>query len=416
MTSIAPTIKSERLKNLLAGINQFGLNPVTGGFNRIGFSQSDFDAREWLSAQMKGDGLSVTSDDAGNLFGRYGRSDRPCIMAGSHTDTVPEGGAFDGALGVSVALECARCLIEHDIEPDFPLVVVSTSEEEGRFGGMLGSQTISGQLAPGWVRSAVDAEGFSLLNGMAHHGLDPDALPDAAWPEGSIRAFLELHIEQGPVLETEQLSVGIVEAISGVCNLAVTLTGVANHSGTTPMTMRADAFAGLSMVGSAIPDVIDRVGTDHSRVTIGKVEIRPNFPHTVPGVAEFMVNIRDNSAAVMADLRREIETAIKLASKSHGLSYRIKDQSYLPPDSLDPALRALLQEEASRLGLSHKVMPSGAGHDAQTIQAFCPSGLIFVPSHKGISHSPEEWTDWEHIEKGAQLMLNAILRLTQEGL
>ena len=295
MSDISPTINSERLKRLFDSINKFGLNVETGGYNRIGFSQSDLSVRKWFTEQMTEAGLTVHADAAGNLFGRLGDADKPCIMAGSHLDTVPEGGAFDGALGVAVALECARSIKDAGIKLTIPLVVVATSEEEGRFGGMLGSQTISGQLPPGWVETAADAEGVTLREAMTAQGYAPEALADAAWQKGSIRSFLELHIEQGPVLEGEKLSVGIVEGISGVLVLGVNLKGEANHSGTTPMHLRADAFTGLATIGAAISGVIDRLGGDQSRITIGKVDIKPNFPHTIPGEADFTIIIRDTS-------------------------------------------------------------------------------------------------------------------------
>ncbi|SNY92980.1 N-carbamoyl-L-amino-acid hydrolase [Cohaesibacter sp. ES.047] len=413
MTSSEVQIRPDRLKTLLDGINKFGFNRQTGGYNRVGFSDMDIAVRSWFREQMKESGLDVSVDAAGNLFGRLGTSGKPCVMIGSHLDTVPEGGAFDGALGAAIGLECVRSLKDHGIEPDFPVVAVATSEEEGRFGGMLGSQTISGQLAPGWVEMASDADGVSLVEAMAAQGYSADTLREAAWPNGSIRAFLELHIEQGPVLESEQLSIGIVESISGVLVLGVSLEGTANHSGTTPMPLRADAFAGLAEVGVAIPTIIKDIGTDQSRVTIGKVDLSPNFPHTIPGRADFTIIIRDTSAEVMATLRSHIEASITDAAARNSLKASIEERSYLPPESLDGSVRQVLLEETKRLGYSHTVMPSGAGHDAQTMQAFCPSGLVFVPSRNGISHAPEEWTDWTDIEKGAQVMLNAVLRLSK---
>ena len=415
MADTTPKINSERLKRLFDSINKFGLNVETGGYNRIGFSDADMAARKWLTQQMQEDGLVVHSDAAGNLFGRMGASEKPCVMAGSHLDTVPEGGAFDGALGVAVAMECARCLKDADITPVVPFVVVATSEEEGRFGGMLGSQTISGQLPSGWVETTTDAEGVKLTQAMTAQGLDPAALEDARWPDGSIKAFLEMHIEQGPVLESENHAVGIVDGISGVLVLAVNLKGEANHSGTTPMHLRADAFIGLATIGAAIQGVIERLGGDQSRITIGKVNIKPNFPHTIPGEAEFTIIIRDTSAEIMANLRKAIETVVQTVSERNNLTFSMSERSHLPPEELSADIRKGFVQEAENRGLSYKVMPSGAGHDAQTMQAFCPSGLIFVPSRKGVSHAPEEWTEWADIQKGAQLMLDMVVRLTKKA-
>ncbi|MCO6186627.1 Zn-dependent hydrolase [Rhizobium sp. L1K21] len=404
-------INSGRLKALLGGINTFGLNAETGGFNRVGFSDADMAVRQWFCDQMRADGLDVSMDSVGNLFGRMGPQGGPCIMAGSHLDTVPEGGAFDGALGAAVALECARSIRDAGMNLKTPLVVAATSEEEGRFGGMLGSQAISGQIADGWLESAADADGVLLSDAMRAQGFEPSCAGEAAWKPGSIKAFLELHIEQGPVLEGEKLAVGVVEGISGILVLGVRFEGIANHSGTTPMNMRADAFVGLAEVGSSIAGIIERAGTEQSRVTVGKVELSPNFPHTIAGSSEFTIIIRDTSESVMKSLRREIETSIASAAAHNNLKVKIEARSFLPPQTLDLNIREAFLAEAEALGLSHRVMPSGAGHDAQTMQAFCPAGLIFVPSRNGVSHAPQEWTDWADIEKGAQLMLNTIVRL-----
>nr|WP_321463601.1 Zn-dependent hydrolase [uncultured Cohaesibacter sp.] len=412
MSDLSLKINAKRLKQLFDSINKFGLNVETGGYNRIGFSDPDMALRRWFLQEMKKDGLSVHEDAVGNVFGRLGEADKACIMAGSHLDTVPEGGAFDGALGVAVALECARCLKDADIKPTIPLVVVATSEEEGRFGGMLGSQAISGQCQPDGLDKATDADGIRLVDAMKAQKLDPDKLADAAWTKDSIKAFLEMHIEQGPVLESEQHAVGIVEGISGVLVLNVTLKGEANHSGTTPMHLRADAFTGLATIGAAIAGVIDRIGSDQSRITIGKVEIRPNFPHTIPGEAEFTIIIRDTSAELMSRLRTAMETVVETVANRNNLSFSISERSYLPPQDLDQDIKQAFVEEAEQSALSYRLMPSGAGHDAQTMQAFCPSGLIFVPSRKGISHAPQEWTEWADVKKGAQLMLDMIVRLT----
>ena len=333
-------------------------------------------------------------------------------MAGSHLDTVPEGGAFDGALGVCVALECVRAMRDAGVTPSRPVEVAAFAEEEGRFGGMLGSQAVSGQVARDWVERATDADGVRLSDALRSQGLDPAAVPEAARAPGSVHAYLELHVEQGPMLETARVPVGIAHSVSGVCNLAVRLEGRANHSGTTPMHLRADAFAGLATVGAAVPEITAAVGTDQSRVTIGRVMLEPNFPHTIPGLAAFSVILRDTDEAVMRRLDAALRERIAGAAAANDLSCDIATMSWLPPVALDAGLAALLHEEAERIGLHALAMASGAGHDAQTMQALCPSALVFVPSRAGISHAPQEWTDWADIEQGAALMLAALLRLS----
>lgn len=412
MTQPAATINLERLKSLLGGVNSYGFDPETGGYNRPGFSKEDLDCRAWFAARMLDDGLSVWNDGALNLFGRFGAKDGPCIMAGSHLDTVVNGGAYDGSLGACVALECVRSMKEAGLVPQIPIEVAATSEEEGRFGGMLGSQAITGTVTPDWIAGAMDANGIRLTEAMTANGLVPDQILGAARPAGSIKAFLELHIEQGPVLEQEKLPIGIAEEVSGVCYLELTLSGVANHSGTTPMHLRSDAFAGLSEIAGTVRDLIEEHGTDQSRITIGHVELTPNHPHTIPGRAVFSVILRDTSEDVMVALKSRLLENAAAVSGRHGLDLETVERSWLSPLKLDAEIADRLAALADRHGLPAKRMPSGAGHDAQTMQRFCPSGLIFVPSRNGISHAPEEHSDWEDIEKGANLMLQALIDLS----
>ncbi len=407
-----PKISSARLKALLDGINRFGAGRPEEGFNRPGFSDADMAVRDWFTEEMQADGLAVTRDGANSVFGRFGAPDSPSIMVGSHLDTVVNGGAFDGALGVAVALECVRAMKEAGIQPAVPIEVVATSEEEGRFGGMLGSQAIAGLVTAEWLSSAADADGVLLADAMRAQGLEPEAVLGAGRPKGSVKAFLELHIEQGPVLEREAIAIGLPEGATGIINLQVTLKGTANHSGTTPMDMRADAFAGLAEIAVQIPDMIAQSPSEIARITIGKVELAPNHPHTVPGEAIFSVIIRDASEAVMRGLQRLFYRTTAAVAGKHGLAHEIVEKSVIAPVAFDAGLVNLLSEEAKALGLPARRMISGAGHDAQTMMALCPSAMIFVPSRNGISHAPEEFSEWADIEKGAELMLAALMRLS----
>jgi hydantoinase/carbamoylase family amidase len=408
----SPRIDTERLKTLLAGVNRFGFDQVTGGYNRPGFSEADIGCRRWFADEMRADGLNVWTDSVFNVFGRFGPDTGPCVMAGSHLDTVINGGAFDGALGACVALECVRAMKDAGLRPKSAIEVVATSEEEGRFGGMLGSQALTGALSAEWIAEAVDADGVALSDAMTAAGLDPEAAPGAARSAGSVAAFLELHIEQGPVLEAEGVPIGIAGEVSGVCYLELVFTGIANHSGTTPMHLRSDAFAGLAELAGTVRGLIREAGTDQSRITIGHVELSPNHPHTIPGKAVFSVILRDTSEEVMRVLKaRFLESAEAVAAR-HGLGLESAERSFLPPVGLDGALADRLEALAGRHGLQALRMPSGAGHDAQTMQGLCPAGLIFIPSRAGISHSPDEHSDWADIEKGATLMLQALVELS----
>ena len=410
-----PRINPERMKTFLDGLNSFGANPLTGGFNRVGYSDADMAARAWFEARLKEAGLAARRDGVANIFGRYGPAEGPVILAGSHIDTVPEGGAYDGALGVAVAFECVRALQEAGFEPATAIEVVATAEEEGRFGGMLGSQAIAGRIDREWFENASDADDMQLRAALRAQGLEPEDAFTCARAPDTVKAFLELHIEQGPVLERKRIPIGIVDGISGVSNIAVTFYGKANHSGTTPMDMRSDALAGLAAFACRIPAIIEKQGTDQSRITIGKVDIEPNFPHTIPGKAAFSVITRDTDEAVQSRLLKMVRQEIESSAAGHDLACDIEEKSWLAPVALDVPLGDRIAACANALDLPYLRMPSGAGHDAQTMQSLCPSALIFVPSRGGISHAPDEFSDWDDIVAGAQLMLAALMDLSSSG-
>ncbi|MBJ3775018.1 Zn-dependent hydrolase [Acuticoccus mangrovi] len=410
MTTAKPTPDSARLRALFDAVNAFGLDAETGGFDRPAFSPADMEARAFFADEMRRDGLEVAMDGAGNVCGRFGPAAGPVVMIGSHLDTVPSGGAFDGTVGCAVALECVRALRDAQIVPRVAVEVVATADEEGRFGGMLGSQALVGTASPAWVERARDADGVRLADAMRAAGLDPAAIPSARRAPGSVAAFLEMHIEQGPVLEAEGLPIGLANVVSGVCVLAVTLTGTANHSGTTPMDLRRDAFTGLAKVGAALPGLARR-GTRETRLTIGHVELVPNAPHTIAGEAHFTVIIRDTDRTAVRVMKAEVEGLVDRVAEEHDLGVHFDERSWIDPTPLDANLLATVQAEAAALGLPAKPMASGAGHDAQTMAALCPSALVFVPSRDGISHAPQEWTDWADIERGALLMLRTLATL-----
>jgi N-carbamoyl-L-amino-acid hydrolase len=350
-------------------------------------------------------------DAIGNVIARWEVGSGPPVMAGSHLDTVPDGGVYDGALGSCAALEAVRAMRAAGITPARPIEVVATADEEGRFGGMLGSQALSGQVDPAWLESATDADGVRLVDAMRAQGLAPERHAEVARTPGSVHAFLELHIEQGPILEAAGLEIGIATGVSGCFNWTVTLDGVANHSGTTPMALRQDAFTGLASFAGRIPAIIAAVGGEQSRLTIGKVELLPNFPHTIPGRATFSIIGRDTDDAVMRAMAEACRRELGEAARAHGLALTVREESWLGPVSLAPEIAQTLAAAARKLGYATTTMASGAGHDAQTMQHLAPSGLIFVPSTGGISHAPEEHTPWPDVARGANVLLQGIIAL-----
>ena len=409
-----PKVSIERIEADILEVARFGLQEAGRGIYRQGFGKADMEARKWLGRRFEELGMAHRMDGAGNVIGRFGPDDRPAILIGSHLDSVPAGGIFDGALGVVAGLEVVRTFIDNGIEPEFPIEVVGTSEEEGRFGGMLGAQAMTGHVTREWLETASDEHGYALKDAMAEAGLDAlDALHAYRRPE-EIRAFLELHIEQGPVLEAERKTIGVVEGISGVFKWNCRLIGKAGHAGTAPMNMRSDAFMGIADFAHEIQRIIDEEGSEKSRITIGHVALKPGFPHTVPGEADFTIVGRDLDEDIMRGLANACRRVLSAIARKHGLKFEYEEMSWLKPAFCDEALVSLIEGKAKALDYSYKVMPSGAGHDAQFFCDHTRAAMIFVPSVGGISHAPDEWTQWSDIERGTQLLFDTVLELACE--
>lgn len=405
-------IDLERVKGALLDLAEIGFNEEDKGVYRLGFSEADWQARRWLMQLLEDEGFSPRMDGAGNVFGRYGPGDRPSVTVGSHLDSVPAGGIFDGSLGVVAALEILRLCRDNDLDLEYPVELVATSEEEGRFGGMLGAQAMAGELTPEFLLNAHDPDGLRLADAMQRRGLDPLNALEARRKPDSMRAFLELHIEQGPVLDQSGKTIGVVDNIAGVFKWIVHLRGKADHAGTAPMNMRSDAFMGLADFAHEIPRIIDEHGTDRSRLTVGKVELKPGSPHTIPGEAMFTLVGRDSSADVMHRLCDACRVVLSAIARRQKLMFEYEQTSWLDPVDCSPAIIDLLDRHAQRAGVSYQHMPSGAGHDTQFMTQVTEAGMLFVPSVGGVSHAPDEWTHWEDIESGANLLLAAVLELS----
>ena len=404
-----PAVDLERLKARVTALARIGADPSGQGVHRPSFSAADMEARQWLREQMDSIGLHSRMDAVGNVIGRWDVGEGPAVLLGSHLDSVPHGGAFDGALGVVTALECVETLMDCGIEPAAPLEVIGTSEEEGRFGGMLGAQAMAGTVPEAWFYETVDDQGVKLVDAMRRAGLDPEAYRSARCDPSAVKAFLELHIEQGPVLDRSSRPVGIVEGISGVFNWVVTMSGAANHAGTTPMELRQDAFRGLADFAAEVPAILAQHGTTASRLTVGKVDLEPNFPHTVPGRAEFSIVGRDMDEDVMTDLAKACRAALAAAAQRNSLTMEISETSWLSPTPCHADIIAAFERQAAALGLAAPVMPSGAGHDTQVMAQLTKAGMIFVASRGGVSHAPDEHSDWSDIEAGTNLLLHTLL-------
>lgn len=402
-------INAQRLKNNLLELAKIGYNDDDRGMYRIGFTDADMQARSWLQDKAKQAGLNTFMDGAGNVFFGRGQRDKPVILMGSHSDTVPAGGIFDGALGVMAALEVIQTIDEQQPTIATPIWGVATAEEEGRFGGMLGSQAISGELNLDWLLSAHDADGVYLKDAMAAQGLDAMQALDAAWRPEQLKAFVELHIEQGPVLFQNDLQIGVVDGISGVFKWIVHLKGKADHAGTAPMDMRSDAFMGLADFAHEIERIIAENGTDKTRITVGKVELKPGHPHTVPGEAIFTIVGRDMDESTMHELANACRKTLSAIARKYRLMFEYEQVSWLEPKHCSAPLTDLIETQVKRRGYSYTRMPSGAGHDTQFLADITHAGLIFIPSVNGVSHAPDEWSHWHDVEAGTNVLLDTIV-------
>ncbi|WP_145102715.1 Zn-dependent hydrolase [Rosistilla carotiformis] len=403
----------ERIKRDILTLAKIGRRESDRGIYRMAFTDADIQGKQWLTQQIEQADLVASTDGAMNISGELpGTSDAPRVLVGSHIDTVPCAGALDGTLGVVVGLECLRTLRENGFQPERTLELIAFSDEEGRFGGMFGSQAVCGQLNPQSLETTTDMNGVLLREELARHGHDALAALDAARVPESIAAYIELHIEQGPVLDRTKKAVGVVDEITGLFTWAVTLRGEANHAGTTPMEMRNDAFMGLADFAHEIPRILEENGSERSRTTIGKVQILPGATNTVPGLVEFSLDVRDTSEVVLEELGAAFRKALSAIARRRNLMFEFAQKSYLRPVACHDAIVQLLMNQASELGLDHLRMPSGAAHDAQIMGSMVPVGMIFVPSKNGQSHSPAEWTAWSDIEAGANLMLQTLVQLS----
>ncbi|TNE62619.1 MAG: Zn-dependent hydrolase [Alphaproteobacteria bacterium] len=406
-----PDVTLARIEKDLLALSRFGYNETDKGVYRQGFTDVDMEARRWMMQQFEAAGMTARMDGAGNVIGRYGPDDKPAVLIGSHLDSVPAGGIFDGTLGVVAGLECVRTIIENDIALAHPIEVIGTSEEEGRFGGMLGAQALTGSITPDWLESAHDPSGLKLKDAMAKQGLNHLDVLHAYKDPDDIKAFLELHVEQGPVLEAAHKTIGVVEGISGVFKWLVRLIGKADHAGTAPMNMRSDAFLGVAEFAHEIQRIINEEGTERSRLTIGRVELKPGFPHTVPGEVEFTLVGRDLEPEVMKALSNACRRVLSSIARKHRLMFEYEQMSWLEPMPCSSPIVDLVEKHTKQRGYSYMRMPSGAGHDTQFFAGVTDAGLIFVPSVGGVSHAPDELTHWVDIEKGANLLLDCVIEL-----
>lgn len=403
-----------RLQADLEALSEIGRSPTDQGLYRSAFSPEWLEAQQWFRARIEAAGLDCHMDEAMNLHGRLNfDGQRPSVMCGSHLDSVPGGGVLDGALGVVAGLECLRRLRELGVETKYALEVVSFSDEEGRFGGMFGSRAISGQLTPESIVEARDLSGVALVDVLEELGVKPRHVLRANRRPESIRCFVELHIEQGPVLDQGGRNLGVVDGIVGLFKWEVRLRGQANHAGTTPMSMRLDAFQGLAEFAGELNRILEEAGSETSVATIGRVALHPGAANVVPGRVSFTLEVRDMDPDVLLELANAMRRAISAIARRRRLMFEFDVLSEIDPVKCDATVRDVIQSVAGAMNVDYSCLPSGAAHDAQMMADLTPVGMIFVPSKDGRSHSPAEWSSWESIEIGANCLLNSLYRLAE---
>jgi beta-ureidopropionase / N-carbamoyl-L-amino-acid hydrolase len=407
-----PSADSARIQEHLTALSRFGANPE-GGVSRVAFSDADIAGRAYVKSLMEAAGLAVRTDALGNLIGRREGTDRklPAIMLGSHTDSVPHGGNFDGDVGVMGSIEVAQLLRDHRVRLRHALEIVDFVDEEG---GLVGSRAMAGELTPATL-DLVNSSGRSVRDGIRTLGGNPDALGSARRNRGDLAAYLELHIEQGGILERTHTHIGVVQGIVGIHWWEATITGLANHAGTTPMDQRHDALMAASELVLAVNAAATQV-PGRQVATVGQIKAEPGAPNVIPGQVVLSVEVRDLDAAKIASVFERIRARANEIAQARGVTIAFRDlEATATPALTDPRIQRAIDDSARTLGLTTMSMPSGAGHDAQDMAQIAPIGMIFVPSVGGISHSPREYTAPADIANGADVLLRTTLALDAVG-
>ena len=407
-----PTISLSRLRQDIESLARFGRTP-TGGVTRPAWSPPHEEARAWLLGRMREAGLATWVDPAGNIFGSTGSSERRDlgVLTGSHIDSVPEGGILDGALGVLAGLECLRTIREAGTPLSRPLTLAAWSDEEGRYGSLFGSKAFTGRLNPGELPKMAAPDGERLIDAMARAGFNALDAPKAACDPKALTAYVELHIEQGPHLETHGIPIGIVTGIVGIRRNRVIFVGEPDHAGTTPMERRKDSFLAAAEYALKARDLVVRRGSGRSVTNFGVVEVKPGVPNIVPALSSLLQEMRELDEAILDRLERRSLSLARRIARRRGLELDVVPISRNAPAQCAPRIQAAIEAASRALGLTFERVPSGAGHDAQNLASVTEAGMIFIPSKGGRSHRPDEASDWEDIERGANVLLHTLLTL-----
>lgn len=409
-------IQKERLQKDFAAMAQ--LTGLGEGVNRLAFTDADWEGRQYIIDCMIDAGLDVEIDGFGNVIGyKIGTNpDLPVVMVGSHTDSVPNGGNYDGVVGVLSAIEAVRSMIDDGFEHEHTIAVVDfMCEESSRFGAAtLGSKAMRGKLTLNDLHRLVDTQGISLYDSLKERKLHPDAIESMAYNR-PVKAFIEMHIEQGKVLEHEQKQIGIVSGIAAPERFYVTIRGNADHSGATPMNLRHDALCGASKIILGIEEVTSMQEEPPVVGTVGIAEVVPGAMNVIPGAIKLGVDIRSISKVARDSVVFLIKELIDVIAEKRGLSYTIEPISKDHPVSMHPLMVKEIERAVTSLQLEYMIMPSGAGHDAMHWAEVAPTGMIFIPCRDGISHNSAEFAAMDDIVAGAEVLENVIKNISLVG-
>lgn len=403
-------INAGRLNTNLQKLSVFGAQHQRGT-SRLAYSEADKLGRDWVISEMQASGLNTHIDAAGNIIGTLTGADNMLkpIASGSHIDTVPEGGNYDGIVGVLSAIEVARALNESHVTLKHPYQVIVFSNEEG---GHVGSRAITSGLNNDDLNFK-SLSGKTVADGIRFIGGNPDKLENTKLTPGCLAAFLELHIEQGGILEEEKKDIGIVEGIVGIKRWMLTFEGIQNHAGTTPMHQRKDALLGASEFVVTSQDMVANLNS-RQVATSGKMDVVPNAPNVIPGKVMVSFETRDLDANNIAEVGRVIMELADSIAKRRGLTVRTEVVYDTAPTITDEMIERTFASQANKLGFSMFSLPSGAGHDAQEMAKVAPTGMVFVPSQGGISHHKDEYTSPQQVANGAELLLQTVMKLDRK--
>ena len=410
-----PRADPTRIGARLGEIARIGADADGEGISRISFTAQEREAHDLVRGWLHELGLGVSTDAIGNTIAELPGTDTglPAIGVGSHLDSVPHGGRFDGIVGVVGAVELTELLVAGGVRLPHPLrIVIFAGEEGARFGEpCVGSKAVTGQLADRDLGRMRDARGVSLADALRELGFDPRSVSQARWKPPDWAAFLELHIEQARTLEASDTPIGLVDTVSGSTRLRLDLRGRADHSGGTPMNMRADALAAAAEVVLAAESAAREPRNRGARLTVGRLDVHPNSITTIPGRVRMTLDVRDVDSDRQRRLAVEMVRRARVLCERRGVSVDAELIADTSPSVLPMWIRELTSQVCEELGVRFRVMMSGAGHDAQVVNSIVPAGMIFVPSKDGLSHVPEEWTSASDVARGVDVLHASVVRL-----